>query len=122
MGTELPGSIGTYSNSSDPTSLGMSISTGPGRPLAAIRKASATMRAMSRGSRTTQECFTIGRVMPKMSVSWKASVPMAARGTWPVITTIGTESMWAVAMPVTRLVAPGPEVPKHTPTWPVARA
>ena len=60
--------------------------------------------------------------MPKMSVSWKASVPIEARGTCPVITTIGTESIWAVAIPVTRLVAPGPEVPKQTPTSPVARA
>ena len=80
------------------------------------------MEARSAGSRTTQECFTIGRVMPKMSVSWKASVPIAGRGTWPVITTMGTESICAVAMPVTRLVAPGPEVPKQTPTLPVARA
>ena len=28
---------------------------------------------------------------------------------------MGTESIWAVAIPVTRLVAPGPEVPKQTP-------
>ncbi len=35
----------------------------------------------------------IGMVMPTMSASWKASVPIAARGTWPVIATIGTESM-----------------------------
>ena len=39
-----------------------------------------------------------------------------------VIATIGDESMYAVAMPVTRLVAPGPLVAKHTPVFPVARA
>ena len=42
--------------------------------------------------------------------------------TWPVMATIGTESICAVAKPVTRLVAPGPEVAKHTPTLPVERA
>lgn len=36
--------------------------------------------------------------------------------------TIGTESMYAVAIPVTRLVAPGPEVARQTPTFPVALA
>ena len=36
--------------------------------------------------------------------------------------TMGTESMWASAIGVTRLVAPGPEVAMHTPTRPVAAA
>ncbi len=44
---------------------------------------------------------------------------MAPVGTWPVMATIGMESMYAVAMPVTRFVAPGPEVAKQTPTLPV---
>ena len=35
---------------------------------------------------------------------------------------IGTESSIAVAMPVTMLVAPGPEVAIATPTFPLARA
>jgi hypothetical protein len=38
-------------------------------------------------------CFVIGMVMPEMSASWKASVPIAGPGTWPVIATMGTESM-----------------------------
>ena len=29
--------------------------------------------------------------MPRMSASWKASVPIAAEGTWPVTATIGTD-------------------------------
>ena len=57
--------------------------------------------------------------MPVTSVSWKASLPIAGRATWPVMATMGTESICAVAMPVTRLVAPGPEVAMHTPTLPV---
>ena len=32
-------------------------------------------------------------VTPLADASWKASVPIAALGTWPVIATIGTESM-----------------------------
>ena len=64
----------------------------------------------------------MGSVMPVMSVSWKASEPMAARPTCPVMTTMGTESIMAVPMPVTRLVAPGPEVAHATPGLPVTRA
>ena len=36
--------------------------------------------------------------------------------------TMGEESIIAVAMPVTMLVAPGPEVATATPTRPLARA
>ena len=64
----------------------------------------------------------MGRVMPVMLISWKASVPMTESATCAVMATIGTESSIAVAMPVTRLVAPGPEVATQTPTLPVARA
>ena len=67
-------------------------------------------------------CFTIGREIPTMSVSWKASVPTMPLGTWPDSTTMGMESMQAVAMPVMALVAPGPEVTSTTPGLPVARA
>ena len=60
-------------------------------------------------------------VMEQMSHSWKASVPRAVRATWPVMATIGTESALAPMMPVTRLVAPGPDVATQTPTLPVTR-
>ena len=62
------------------------------------------------------------RVTPSVSVSWKASLPMSGMGTWPVNTTMGTESMNASAIPVTVLVAPGPLVTNTVPTWPVALA
>ena len=55
-----------------------------------------------------------------MSISWNASLPSSAPGTLPVSATIGTESSWAVPIAVTRLVAPGPLVPMHTPTLPLA--
>ena len=60
--------------------------------------------------------------MAQVSHSWNASVPRADRATWPVMATMGTESALAPMMPVTRLVAPGPEVATQTPTLPVARA
>jgi len=43
-------------------------------------------------------------------------------GTWPVSTTSGIESISASVMPVTALVAPGPEVTSTTPGLPVERA
>ena len=66
--------------------------------------------------------MVIGIVMPRMSASWNASEPIAALATWPVIATIGTESIIASAMGVTRFVAPGPLVAMQTPTLPVATA
>ena len=71
---------------------------------------------------TSQECFTIGSVIPVAFVSWKASVPILVEGTWPVMQTSGVESIQASAIGVTRLVAPGPEVAIATPTLPLARA
>ena len=55
--------------------------------------ASAITRGMSSASVTRKLCLVIGIVIPEMSASWKASVPIAALATWPVIATIGTESM-----------------------------
>ncbi len=99
-----------------------STSTGPGRPVEAMWNASAIVRGISAGSVTRKLCLVIGIVMPRMSASWKASVPMKLAPTWPVIATNGTESMCASASGVTRLVAPGPEVAMQTPTRPVATA
>ena len=67
-------------------------------------------------------CFTVGRLAPKESTSWKASAPMSEVDTCPAIATIGTESRKAVARPVRILVNPGPEVHTHTPGLPDARA
>ena len=71
----------------------MSTSTGPGRPVVAMWKAFLIVMASSFTSFTRKLCFTQGRVMPTVSHSWKASSPMARVGTWPVMTTIGMESM-----------------------------
>ena len=64
----------------------------------------------------------MGIVMPEISASWKESVPIRLCGTLPVTNTTGEESMYAVAIAVTRLVAPGPLVAMHTPVLPLARA
>ena len=63
-----------------------------------------------------------GRVMPTVSHSWNASLPIRWVGTWPVMQTIGIESHSASVRPVTALVAPGPEVTSTQPTLPVERA
>ena len=60
--------------------------------------------------------------MPNVSASWNASLPISFVVTWPVRATIGIESIMASTRPVTRFVAPGPEVAQQTPTLPVARA
>ena len=65
------------------------------------------MCGSSRTSWTSQECLTIGIVIPVASVSWKASVPIRSERTWPVMQTIGVESIQASAIAVTRFVAPG---------------
>ena len=49
-------------------------------------------------------------------------MPRSFDGTCPVMHTTGDESSIAVAIPVTRLVAPGPLVASATPTLPEARA
>ena len=64
----------------------------------------------------------MGMVTSKISVSWKASRPKSGVSTCPVSATTGIESINAVASPVTKFVAPGPEVAMHTPTFPDARA
>ncbi len=66
---------------------------------------------------TRKLCFTHGRVMPTVSHSWNASWPIAWLGTWPEMTTIGIESMYAVARPVTAFVTPGPLVTIATPIF-----
>ena len=80
------------------------------------------MCGSSSTSWTSHECLTIGIVIPVMSHSWNASVPIRNERTWPVMQTSGVESIHASAIGVTRFVAPGPDVATATPTRPDARA
>ena len=77
---------------------------------------------MSCASVMSQLCLVTGIVMPTVSHSWNASVPITAYGTWPVMTTSGIESMYASASGVTMFVAAGPLVTMATPGRPVACA
>ena len=74
------------------------------------------------GSVTRNTCFAHADMMLKTGASWKASLPIAARGTCPLMSTTGTESPLQSAIGVTALVAPGPDVTMNTPTFPLARA
>ena len=71
---------------------------------------------------TSSLCLVTLRVMPTVSHSWNASVPIAVVGTWPVMHTIGIESMYASHSGVTMLVAAGPLVTMATPGRPVTWA
>ena len=85
-------------------------------------KAVRTVASSFSGSVTRKTCFATDPMMEATGASWNASVPMAARGTWPQMTTIGTESAYESLIGVTVFVAPGPEVTITTPTLPLARA
>ena len=75
------------------TSFGTSTRTGPGRPVVAIWNASRTIWGTSWAFVTSQLCFVTLMVIPVVSHSWKASLPIEVIGTWPVTTTSGIESM-----------------------------
>ena len=84
--------------------------------------ASRTIMGMSCADCTRKLCLVTAWVMPVMSASWKASVPMDGVATCPVMHTMGTESMYASARGVTTLVPPGPLVTMATPGRPVTCA
>ena len=104
------------------TSFVISTRTGPGRPDFAIENARLIVFASSCTFLTIKLCFVTGITTPAISTSWKLSFPSIATPTFAVIATSGIESIYAVAIPVTRLVAPGPDVARQTPTFPVALA
>ena len=58
--------------------FGISTRTGPGRPVVAMWKASWMICGNSSADDTRKLCFVTDMVMPVVSHSWKASVPMAA--------------------------------------------
>ena len=122
LGLTCSGSLYSYSKLSPVTSFVISISTGPGLPVTAILKALLTVSASLLPSFTIKLYFVTGITIPDMSTSWNESFPSRLFPTLHVIATIGMESIYALAIPVTRLVAPGPLVARHTPTLPLALA
>jgi len=65
--------------------------------------------------------FVIGLKTASWSISWNASVSSKTRGLEPPTAIMGAASTNAFATPVTRLVAPGPDAPMHTPGFRVTR-
>ena len=69
------------------------VTSGPGLPVVATSKASCIILVRSFMSLTNQLCFVHGLVIPVVSHSWKASVPIKWVGTCPEMQTKGTESI-----------------------------
>ncbi len=65
--------------------------------------------------------LVIGFMIATWSISWKASMPRKTRGLDPPMATSGAQSVKALATPVARLMAPGPEQPMATPGRRVTR-
>ena len=61
------------------TSFGTSTRTGPGRPVEARWNAWRMASGISSGVITNSLCFVAERVMPTVSHSWKASLPIGVR-------------------------------------------
>ena len=88
-----------------------------------IRDGVAEFPALRPHQRQAWHAFLVqAAAMEQMSHSWKASEPSTGRATCPVMAIMGTESARAPISPVTRLVAPGPEVATQTPGRPVILA
>ncbi len=97
------------------------MSTGPGRPLAAVRKASRMIFGASAGLVMHQVFLATVLQISAISTHWKASLPNKLELALPVMAISGMESACAVYRPVTKLVAPGPEVQIAMASLPEAR-
>src|SRR6266571_449226 len=106
-------SSATFSGSSTCVAPGFSAS----ESLNAFRRISGTTSGLS----TRAFHFVIRLNSWRMSTYWCDSRWIFERFAWAVIATSGARSRKASATPVTRLVAPGPSVARHTPAWPERR-
>ena len=100
---------------------GSSMCVGPGFSSRAILKALRTISGMA-GIRSIRAFhFVTGLNMSTTSTTWWASLWSLSDDAWPVMATAGARSRYASAMPVRRLVAPGPSVAIATAARPVSR-
>ena len=74
------------------TSIGRSISTGPGRPERIRWNAFCSAIGTWYGSMTVTAHLVTGAAIAAMSTAWKSSLVSRARGAWPVMHRIGMES------------------------------
>ncbi len=65
--------------------------------------------------------FVSGCIIPTTSTIWKCPCLLDLIGFCPVIISIGMPPSCAYAAAVTKFVAPGPSVARHTPVLPVSR-
>ncbi len=93
----------------------------PGFSDSATLKALRTTSGMISGLDRRAFHLVIGAMIETTSMYWCDSLCMRSRSPWPVSATSGARSRNASATAVTRLVAPGPSVPRHTPARPVRR-
>ncbi len=100
------------------TSIGRSISTGPGRPERIRWNACWKTPGTWAASSTVVAALVTGAAIEAMSTAWKSSLWITAVGAWPVMHRIGIESPIAEYSPVIMSVPAGPEVPMHTPMLP----
>ena len=107
--TKRLGCIGSSLVSAAAMSSGSSMCTAPGFSPRAMRTALRTISGMVSGLITRTAHFVTGANIPTTSMIWCDSLCKRADDPWPVITSIGTRSMLALATPVMRLVAPGAE-------------
>ena len=103
------------------TFLGRSMWVEPGLGASAYLKARRQISATVSGRMTTLLRLVMGENMAERSRYWWLVSCICSLETWPVMATSGAPSRKASATPVTRLVAPGPRVARHTPAWPVRR-
>jgi hypothetical protein len=103
-------------------STGISTKTGPGRPVSACRIAVVSTSGIWRVSLTVQEPLVMGRSRSTCSTSWSDPSPRSPSGAAPPIRSTGLRAEYALAMPVTASVTPGPAVTTATPILRVSRA
>ena len=119
--TGLRRGSGSASTSIAMTSSGSSMWVAPGFSDSATLNALRTTSGMIAGSMSRAFHFVIGCMTCTMSMYWCDSLCIRSRSPWPVSATSGARSRKASATAVTRLVAPGPSVPRQTPARPVSR-
>src|SRR3954449_7547488 len=119
--TGLRRGSGPASTSDAITSSGSSMCVAPGFSDSATLNALRTTSGMIAASARRAFHFVIGRITSTMSMYWCDSLCIRSRSACPVRATKGARSRKASATAVTRLVAPGPSVPRQTPARPVSR-
>ena len=117
----LCGAIAPPSTGCFATSSGSSMMQAPGFSASAVLNALRITSGIVLALRIECAHLLIGWYMAIASMFWWLSLCSRYVPACPRMATTGARSMLASAMPVTRLVAPGPRVARQTPALPVSR-